>query len=47
MVDFLDEEYQCKAHDYMSLQAKTGGTAAFIIFWEWIFPTTPLLTFTS
>lgn len=47
MVDFLDEEYQSKAHDYMSFQAKTGGTAAFIIFWEWIFPTTPLLTFIS
>lgn len=44
MLDFLDEENQCNAHDYMSSQAKTGGTAACIIFWEWIFPTTPLLT---
>lgn len=45
MVDFLDEGNQCKTHDYMSFQGKTGGTAARIIFWEWIFPTTPLLTF--
>ena len=44
MLDFLDEENQCNAHDYMSSQAKTGRTAACIIFWEWIFPTTPLLT---
>lgn len=41
MLDFLDEENQCNTHDYMSSQAKTGGTAACIIFWEWIFPTTP------
>lgn len=45
MVDFLDEENQYKTHDFMSFQTKIGGTAVCIIFWEWIFPTTPLLTF--